>query len=337
MKPVIFGCLGPALSDEERQFFETEQPTGFILFARNVVSQQQLKTLTTDLRLSVGRADVPILIDQEGGRVQRMGPPHWQTYPAMGWYVQKAEKQPVLARNALVLGCRLIADDLLRAGINVNCLPLLDVPVEGADTIIGDRSFGFDHQIVSEFGQLVVSTLKDAGVHPVIKHIPGHGRAKVDSHLSLPVVTESLEVLRASDFKPFAAVEGADFAMTAHIIYGAIDANEPATLSKTMVQNVIREDIGFRGLLMTDDLSMKALSGSFEERAAKSLDAGCDLVLHCNGDMTEMRAVASAVDPMSTATDVKLNKVMANVAGALPPNRDDMTKQYNGLMKDLEA
>lgn len=337
MKPVIFGCAGPSLSDAERSFFEEEQPAGFILFARNIVSPQQLKTLTTDLRLSVGRADVPILIDQEGGRVQRMGPPHWQKYPAMGWYAAKAEAQPLLSRRALVLGCKLIADDLLRVGINVDCLPLLDVPVDGADNIIGDRSFGFDHQTVAELGQLVVTTLKNAGVHPVIKHIPGHGRAAVDSHLSLPLVSECIDVLRNTDFRPFAAVRGADFAMTAHIIYEAIDPDRPATLSHSVVQDVIRREIGFDGLLMTDDLSMKALSGSFEDRAKQSLEAGCDLVLHCNGDMSEMRAVASATPVMSMVSQGKLADAMKSIARTTAPNRDEMTNEYNELMKELGA
>lgn len=335
MKPLFFGCCGPSLTDSERTFFEREQPAGFILFARNIVSPQQVKTLTTDLRLTQSRANVPILIDQEGGRVQRMGPPEWHRYPAMGWYAEKAKHNIDDAHRALDLGCKLIADDLLRVGVNVNCLPLLDVPVDGSDNIIGDRAFGSDPDTVSDFGQLVVDSLKNAGVHPVIKHIPGHGRATVDSHLSLPVVSDELKTLTNSDFKPFTAVKRADFAMTAHIIFEAIDAERPATLSPAVVQSIIRDHIGFDGLLMTDDLSMKALSGSFEERAALSLEAGCDLVLHCNGNMAEMEAVASGAPVMSAISAQKLFDVMAAPNGVKAPNRQRLEEEYNELLKKL--
>lgn len=335
MKPVIFGCAGPALTDAERSFFAEANPAGFILFARNIQSPLQLKALTTDLRLAVDRAHVPILIDQEGGRVQRMGPPDWRALPPMGVFGDAFLKDRSLACRALELHCKLIADDLRRVGINVDCLPVVDVPVEGADTIIGDRAFGRDPVLVAELGGIVVETLRASGIMPVMKHMPGHGRAAVDSHLALPRVKAGLDALRASDFAPFGALADCPFAMTAHIIYEAIDAEVPATLSDTVIRDIIRGELGYQGLLMSDDLSMQALSGPIEDRAARALDAGCDLVLHCNGDMAEMAPVAASMTEADPAMAKRLDALLADANAAPHVDRPVLEAIYDATMAQV--
>jgi beta-N-acetylhexosaminidase len=287
----ILGCAGPSLSKDEIAFFREVKPWGFILFARNVESPDQVRALTEALRATVGRADAPILIDQEGGRVQRLKPPHWRAYPPGRAYGQLAGNDPLLKREITRLGARLIAHDLASLGVNVDCVPVLDVPDPRGHEIIGDRAYGQTPDEVAFLGRAAAEGLIAGGVLPVIKHIPGHGRAMADSHLELPVVEASYEELDGRDFPPFRALSDMPMAMTAHVIYTAIDKKRPATTSKKAIRKVIRGALGFDGLIMSDDLSMKALSGGFTDRARDALAAGCDVVLHCNGDMAEMRGV----------------------------------------------
>jgi len=301
----VFGCAGPALSDTERRFFAEADPLGFILFARNVESPGQLRALVADLRSVVGRR-APVLIDQEGGRVQRLKPPHWRKRPPMAAFGRLAAGDLALARRAARLNAQLIGAELDELGIDVDCLPLLDVAVAGAHDIIGDRSFGEDPMLVADLGRAVMDGLLDAAVMPVVKHIPGHGRALVDSHLALPVVDADAETLAAGDFAPFRSLRDAPWAMTAHVVYTAFDPGRPATTSPVVVRDLIRGLIGCEAVLLSDDLSMKALKGDFADRAAATLDAGCDLVLHCNGDMAEMRAVAAALRPLTEAAQERL-------------------------------
>lgn len=283
-KPVIFGCASTTLSDEEISFFEAEQPFGFILFARNIENREQVKALVQQLRNCVKHESAAILIDQEGGRVARLKSPEWQDHPACGSLCAEQE--------AYDQGYE-IGKMLAELGINVDCAPMLDVRQAGAHDIVGDRAFSEDPEVVAKMGLAMANGLTDAEVQPIIKHIPGHGRAMCDSHLDLPRVTASLEELQV-DFLPFKKLAHLPFAMTAHIVYEAIDAENCATQSKAVI-DLIRNEIGFKGLIMTDDLSMKALEGTFAERTKRSLEAGCDLILHCNGNMAEMREIAAAI------------------------------------------
>ena len=291
----IYGCAGPALSAAGRGFFREVQPWGFILFGRNIESPAQVKALVEELRATVGDARAPVLIDQEGGRVARLKPPHWQNRLPAARFGALHDTNSEAAREATYLNARLIAHDLASLGINVDCLPVLDVPVPGAHDIIGDRAFASDPATIIALGQAQIEGLMDGGVLPVMKHIPGHGRAGADSHLALPRVAAPLEELSASDFVTFRSLDQCPIAMTAHVVYESIDPQRPATTSPKVIRDVIRGEIGFDGLLMSDDLSMKALDGPLSVRAKSALFAGCDLVLHCNGDMDEMRDVASEV------------------------------------------
>jgi beta-N-acetylhexosaminidase len=293
VRACILGCAGPILSAEEVAFFRDIKPWGFILFARNVETPDQVRRLTAALRETTGRADAPILIDQEGGRVQRLKPPHWRSYPPGRGYGRLAGNDPLLKREITRLGARLIAHDLAALGINVDCVPVLDVPDPSGHEIIGDRAYGQSPEEVAALGRAAAEGLIAGGVLPVIKHMPGHGRARADSHQELPVVEASYEALDGRDFPPFRALSDMPMAMTAHVIYRAIDAKNPATTSRIVHRRIIRGALGFEGLVMTDDLSMKALSGGFTDRARAALAAGCDVVLHCNGDMAEMRAVVA--------------------------------------------
>jgi beta-N-acetylhexosaminidase len=296
-RAAIFGCAGPMLAPDERAFFRTEDPLGFILFQRNCVEPEQLRRLVVDLRDSIGRSDAPVLIDQEGGRVARLRPPHWRTYPAAARIAALGAEAPAAARAV----ARLIADDLDYLGITVDCLPVLDLPVPGADAVIGDRAYGTEPVRVAAIAGAACEGLLAGGVLPVLKHIPGHGRGNVDSHLACPLVTAPIHELKLTDFAPFRMLNGMPWAMTAHIVYDAIDPAHPATLSSAVIAEVIRAEIGFDGLLVSDDLSMQALGGSLGERAAGALAAGCDVVLHCNGRLDEMRDVAGSVGPLSDA------------------------------------
>ncbi|WP_374654729.1 beta-N-acetylhexosaminidase [Phenylobacterium sp.] len=295
----ILGCSGLTLSREEQAFFRDVRPWGFILFARNVESPDQVRKLVDELRATVDRDDAPVLIDQEGGRVQRLGPPHWRRYPPGRAYGELPANDPLLRREITRLGARLLAYDLAALGINVDCVPVLDVPVDGAHDVIGDRAYAKTPEGVALLGRAACEGLIAGGVLPVIKHIPGHGRAMADSHLDLPVVETPYDELDAWDFAPFKMLSDMPMAMTAHVVYSAIDPKRPATTSKKAMRNVVREAIGFDGLVMSDDLSMKALGGSFKSRAKDSLAAGCDVVLHCNGDMDEMKAVIGGTRDLS--------------------------------------
>jgi beta-N-acetylhexosaminidase len=290
----IAGCSGLELNPDELAFFKEAAPWGFILFRRNIGTPEQVKALCASLRDAVGREDAPILIDQEGGRVQRMGPPHWPKYPAGAAYGRVHANDPLVQRELARLGARLIAHDLRSVGINVDCLPVLDVPSPGAHDVIGDRAYGKTPDKVAVLGRAAAEGLLAGGVLPVVKHIPGHGRAGADSHLSLPVVDASREELERHDFAPFRMLTDMPLAMTAHVVYTALDPERPATTSPLIMKDIIRGHIGYDGLVMTDDLSMKALSGTFREKTEAAFVAGVDMALHCNGDMEEMSAVAEA-------------------------------------------
>lgn len=323
----IFGLKGLSLTEEEKRFFVKLNPLGFILFARNCDSPVQLSALTQSLKELLGR-DLPILIDQEGGRVARLKPPHWRKPPPAKLF---AEYVPVAslraAEQAVYDNARLIAQELHMHGINVDCAPLADVPVPDAHDIIGDRAFGTEPYQVAALAGAMARGLTDGGVLPVLKHIPGHGRARADSHEELPAVHESLDVLRKTDFIPFRELRHLPMGMTAHILYTAIDAILPATLSPA-VMALIRNEIGFDGLLMSDDLSMKALKGSFAERTEQSIAAGCDIILHCNGDMTEMTAIAEALRPMSPTSQERFARAWAALK---PPTTFDYAAAETSL------
>ncbi|HTC83372.1 MAG TPA: beta-N-acetylhexosaminidase, partial [Rhizomicrobium sp.] len=291
----IYGCAGTELSVAERDFFRQTRPWGFILFARNISDSAQVKVLVDKLRESVDDGLAPVLIDQEGGRVARLKPPLWHKRPPAAHFGALHLENPDAAREATYLNARLIAHDLFSLGINVDCLPVLDVPVSGAHDIIGDRAFAKDPTTVITLGRAQIEGLMEGGVLPVMKHIPGHGRAGADSHLALPRVSARREELSASDFVTFRSLDQCPVAMTAHVVYESIDPQRPATTSPKVIRDVIRGEIGFEGLLMSDDLSMKALDGALSVRARQAQFAGCDLVLHCNGNMDEMRDVASEV------------------------------------------
>ncbi|GAB4511764.1 MAG: beta-N-acetylhexosaminidase [Roseibium sp.] len=294
-KAFISGCAGPVLTADEVCFFRDEDPWGLILFARNIETPDQVRALTDTFRNMVGRDDAPVLVDQEGGRVQRLRPPHWRKYPAPRIFGDLYRRDGDAALRAAWLGARLIAEDLRPLGITVDCLPCLDVGFAETVDAIGDRAFSTDPGIVSALGAAMVAGALAGGVLPVIKHIPGHGRARVDSHIELPRVDADLSSLESVDFRPFEALSQVSLGMTAHIVYEGIDADAPGTQSEKVIRGIIRERIGFDGCLMSDDISMKALGGRFDDRSRKVIEAGCDIVLHCNGDMEEMRAVAAGV------------------------------------------
>jgi beta-N-acetylhexosaminidase len=324
-RAVIFGCAGPTLSAAERDFFRDADPLGFILFARNIVDPAQVRSLVAALREAVGR-DAPVLIDQEGGRVQRLRPPHWRAAPAAA---RLAALPDPAAERAVWINARLIAAELADLGIDVDCAPVLDVPVPGAHGIIGDRAYGADPARVARLGAAAVAGLLAGGVLPVIKHLPGHGRAQLDSHEACPVVTDAAATLEA-DLAPFAALADAPFAMTAHVVYTAWDAVRVATTSTKVIAEVIRGRIGFDGALMSDDLSMKALGGSFGDRARAAQEAGCDLVLHCNGDPAEMTEIAAATAPLA-------GKAAERVARALKRRQAPDPADLPVLRAELDA
>lgn len=290
-RAVILGCSGARLTRDERAFFAEADPLGFILFARNIETSGQVQALITELRETVGRADAPVLVDQEGGRVQRMKPPTWRAAPAPAIFGRLAKRDLEQARQAAWINARLLAHEVGVLGFTVDCTPLLDLPMPGAHDVIGDRAFSADPDTVIALGRAVCEGLLAGGVLPTIKHVPGHGRATEDTHEALPRVTESHHTLAVTDFVPFKGLADQPWAMTAHVIYEAIDPDRPASTSPTVVSETIRDEIGFDGVLISDDLSMKALSGSYRDRAEAVLATGCDLVLHCNGDRLEMEAV----------------------------------------------
>ena len=316
-KAFICGCAGLALNAEERAFLRQEDPWGVILFKRNINDRSQVSELTRSFRECVGRSDAPVLIDQEGGRVQRMAPPHWRAYPAAA--AIEAGLPPPRAEAAARLIARLIAADLNEVRITIDSAPVLDVADAGTHAAIGTRAFSSRPERVAAMGRAVAEGLLAGGVAPVIKHMPGHGRARVDSHHELPVVDAARSELKR-DFAPFVALKDLPMAMTAHLLYTAIDPRRPATMSPIVVEEVMRGEIGFDGLIMSDDLSMKALKGPFDERAAAVIEAGLDIVLHCNGDLQEARAVASAAPVLSGAS---LRRAAAALAAVGPPKAFD--------------
>lgn len=300
----VLGCSGQDLTDEEREFFRRLNPLGFILFAHNCDSFYQVRTLISELRKSVGRPDAPILIDQEGGRVQRLGPPNWRSAPAPATFARLAERDMGVALEAAEVNARLLAHDLEELGITVDCAPVLDVPQPDADPIIGDRASGGTPELAERLGRAACDGFLAGGVAPVIKHIPGHGRATADSHKALPVVDTPRADLEAVDFAPFKALADMPWAMTAHVVYSAVDPEQPATTSKAVIDDVIRGHIGFDGLLISDDLAMEALTGSLPERAERALAAGCDVALYCNTEKKPLSAVEEVAEACGPLTDV---------------------------------
>jgi len=297
-KAFISGCAGPILGEAERHFFAAARPCGLILFARNCQTPEQIRALIAAFKAAVESDEVLVLIDQEGGRVQRLRPPHWRTMPPARCYGRLYEIDPELGRQAAFAGARLIAQELHALDINVDCTPVLDVPEKGAHEIIGDRAFSSDPDVVIELGRAVMDGCLAGGVLPVIKHVPGHGRAKADSHLSLPRIDVSEAELDAIDFRPFRGLRDAPLAMTAHVLLPVYDDRRPASISPVIMGEVIRNRIGLTGLVMSDDLGMQALRGPFAERARGVIEAGCDVALHCGGNLDEMKDVARAVPPL---------------------------------------
>lgn len=294
----IASCAGTALTDGERAFFASARPCGLILFARNCRSPEEIAALTDDFR-SVAGGEALVLIDQEGGRVQRLRPPHWRKMPPAALYGALYERDPEKGLKAAFAGARLIAQELWALGINVNCAPVLDVPEKGAHEIIGDRAYGDEPDQIVALGRAVMDGYLAGGVLPVIKHVPGHGRARADSHLSLPAIDATAEELERTDFRPFHALRDAPLAMTAHVLLPAFDSQRPASISPAIMGKVIRETIGLTGLVMCDDLGMKALAGTMAEKAAAVIAAGCDVALHCSGDLAEMEQVAANVPELA--------------------------------------
>ena len=307
----VCGCRGTALEPDERRFLREAAPLGVILFRRNIVDPTQVSALTSEIRNALGRDDAMVLVDQEGGRVQRLGPPHWRRYPAAARFAAVPDRDERAA--TIRLSARLMAYDLLRLGIDVDCLPVLDVPVEGSHDVIGDRAYAKEPAIVASLGRAAAEGMLDGGVLPVMKHVPGHGRAEADSHLALPVVGASLDELRRADFEPFRRNRDLPAAMTAHVVYRAIDPEQPATISRTVISDIVRGEIGFDGLLFSDDLSMKALPGTFREKAEALFAAGVDVALHCNGDLDEARAVAAVTPTLAGAAARRVARARASI------------------------
>ncbi len=332
-KAVILGASGTVLTPDEKAFFRDERPWGFIVFARNIESVAQLRDLVAAMRDCAGSADAPVFVDQEGGRVQRLRPPLAPNYPTGAALGALYRHDAAAGLRAAWLMSRLHAFDLLRCGLNADCLPVLDVPVEGAHDVIGDRAYGKEPGIVAAMGRSAMEGLQAGGVLPVIKHIPGHGRACADSHHHLPVVDASLDELRAHDFPPFKALNDAPMAMTAHVVYTAVDADRPATTSPRAIEDVIRGEIGFDGLLMSDDVSMKALSGDFASRTQAILAAGCDVVLHCNGLMEEMRAVAEVAPVLSGETLRRAERAVVGLDADDGAREDDVRAEFAALFE----
>ena len=332
MLAAIFGVSGQVLTSEERAFFRDVQPLGFILFARNVAEPDQVRRLVNDLRASVEHAEAPVLIDQEGGRVQRLKPPHWRAAAAAAKFGALASQRAGDGRKAVFLNHQLIGAELAALGIDVDCAPLIDVQQPGAHDVIGDRAYGGDPEQVATLGRAAADGLMSAGITPVIKHIPGHGRSMVDSHYDLPRVTTPHDELSRIDFVPFKRLADLPWGMTAHIVYEALDKALPATLSAKVISEIIRGEIGFDGLLLSDDLSMKALRGTLAELARESVAAGCDIALHCNGKMEEMVQVAAGAPPLSKVGLERYTRGRRQVGKGQLAKLDQVEKELTALL-----
>jgi beta-N-acetylhexosaminidase len=328
----ITGVSGPELSAAERDFIRAECPWGFILFKRNIETPAQVTRLINELREEIGQPDAPVLIDQEGGRVQRLGPPNWPIYPAGAVFGRLYDIDPAAGLAAARLSARLIAADLDEVGVSVDCLPLADVPVSGANAVIGERAYGTEPAKVAAIARAVTEGLEEGGVLPVLKHIPGHGRATADTHFSLPVVDTSREELEQSDFAPFRALADLPMAMTAHVVFSALDPAQPATTSATIIDEVIRGLIGFQGLLMSDDVSMNALAGSISDRTRALLAAGCDMVLHCNGKLEEMHEVARVTPELSGKALARAGRALLSRKAPQPFDRVKARAELDALV-----
>jgi beta-N-acetylhexosaminidase len=327
----ITGVEGLELSAGERAFLRAADPWGFIVFKRNIDTPAQLRALTASLRETVGR-NAPVLVDQEGGRVQRLGPPHWPKYPPGSFYGAIYDRDRAAGLAAAKGGARLIAHDLLEVGIDVDCLPIADVPAHDGDPIIGDRAYGTSPAKVARIGAAIAEGLVAGGVLPVLKHIPGHGRATADSHHTLPVVDSDRAELESSDFAAFRPLARLPLGMTAHVVFSAIDPLAPATTSGTMVREVIRQHLGFDGLLMSDDISMGALSGTLSERSRAAIGAGCDIVLHCNGKLEEMREVAGALPRLEGDAARRADDALAWRREPVPFDVEAAREELNAMM-----
>ena len=328
----ITGVSGTELTAAEREFIRAERPWGFILFKRNVEAPAQVAALVEELRAAAGTVDAPVLIDQEGGRVQRLGPPHWPVYPPGAIFSTLYDADSALGLTAARLSARLIASDLTDLGITVDCLPLADVPVPGADAVIGNRAYGTEPGKVAAIARAVTEGLEQGGVLPVLKHIPGHGRATADTHFKLPTVDAPRDELDRTDFAAFKPLADLPMAMTAHVVFSAVDPAHPATTSATMITQVIRGVIGFQGLLMSDDVSMNALSGNIAERTRAIFAAGCDMALHCNGNIEEMREVAGQTPELSGTALARAKAALASRKAPQPFDRVAARAELDALI-----
>lgn len=316
--PFLLSCAGPVLSQEEKAFFTEINPFGFILFLRNCETPDQLRQLTASLRACTGRADTPIFVDQEGGRVTRLKPPHWTILPAMGRIGELYANDPAKGLRAMRLHAQITAQDLLAVGINGNCTPLLDINYEGASLVMGDRTFGPDIGTIIALGREAIDAYLASGVYPVIKHLPGHGRVKVDPHQTLPFVDATLPELEAAEFVPFQALKDAPMGMNCHVVFRAIDDENPVSLSEKAHREVIRGTIGFDGLLFTDDLAMGAMSLPLPERAAKALAAGADILVYCTGVLDELKAFCTNRPALSPQTQARLERAQKALGKQTP-------------------
>jgi beta-N-acetylhexosaminidase len=332
----IVGVAGPELGHSERALFAASPPFGFILFARNCVQPVQLRRLIGELRAAAGRPDAPVLIDQEGGRVARLRPPQWPARVPARLLGRLAEHDADAGREAAWLHARLLAADLEPLGITVDCVPVLDLALPGSTPAIGDRALSSDPALVGALGRAMIEGLQAGGVLPVIKHLPGHGRARVDSHELLPVVEAGIERLRRGDFLPFRTCRAAPFAMTAHVLYPALDPDRPATLSARIIGEVIRGELGFEGCLLSDDLSMGALAGSIGERTAAARAAGCDLALHCNGRYAELVDVLAAAGPLEGDAALRAERALRQRRAPEPLDRSAAEDRLETLLAALE-
>lgn len=333
IKPVLLGCSGPHLTDEEKSFFAALNPFGFILFQRNCENPDQLRVLTKALREAVGRADTPVFIDQEGGRVARLKPPLWPSFPALRQLGVLYEQDPALGRMALHLHSLLIARMLKDLGINGNCAPVLDLLVEGASTAIGDRALSADPLIVAAGARVAIETYLQNGVFPVIKHLPGHGRVKVDPHIALPYVDDDIQTLRREDFIPFMTLRDAPIAMNCHVVFRCIDSENPVSLSRKAHDDVIRGEIGFEGLLFSDDLAMGAITGALDDVACRALEAGADIALYCTGNLAEMKQFCANLPDMSQAAQERWGQAQARCRESdAAPGMDKMKDRLDQLL-----